>query len=136
MPTLRTLSFHEKWARMFVHYAYEYPLPLRLVVISLLIRADTSECERIFSLMNDLKTAERSSMGQQNLKNLMLWHIMGSTTNEEGKKEKMKCRDVPVMAILKEFCAMADGMCGRKAHRPTEVPKYEYEKHRMPIKLE
>ena len=86
--------------------------------------------------MNDIKTSERSSMGQQNLKNLMLWHIMGSTTNEEGKKEKMKCRDVPVMAILKEFCAMADGMCGRKAHRPTEVPKYEYEKHRMPIKLE
>ena len=66
----------------------------------------------------------------------MLWHIMGSTTNEEGKKEKMKCRDVPVTAILKEFCAMADGMCGRKAHRPTEVPKYEYERHRMPVKLE
>ena len=66
----------------------------------------------------------------------MLWHIMGSTTNEEGKKEKMKCRDVPVMAILKEFRAMADGMRGRKAHRPAEVPKYEYEKHRMPIKLE
>ena len=41
-------------------------------VISLLIPADTSECERIFSLMNDLKTAERNSMGQQNLKNLML----------------------------------------------------------------
>ena len=27
--------------------------------------------------MNDLKTAERNfMMGQQNLKNLMLWHIM------------------------------------------------------------
>ena len=47
----------------------------------------------------------------------------------------MKCRDVPVMAILKELRTMADGMRGRKAHRPAEVPKYEYEKHRMPIKL-
>ena len=50
-----------------VQYADEYALVLRLVVISLLIPADTSECERIFSLMNDLKTAERNSMGQQNL---------------------------------------------------------------------
>ena len=46
----------------------EYPLHLRLVVISLIVPADTSECERIFSLMND--------MGQLNLKNLMLWHRM------------------------------------------------------------
>ena len=72
VPTLRTLSFHQLWANMLVQYADEYALVLRLVVISLLIPADTSECERIFSLMNDLKTAERSLMGQQNLKNLML----------------------------------------------------------------
>ena len=106
-----------------------------LVVISLLIPADTSECERIFSLMNDLKTSERSSMGQENLKNLMLWHIMGHTINADGRKEKMACRNVPVMAILKEFRAMADGVRGRKAHRPQQVPKYEYEKHRAPIKV-
>jgi hypothetical protein len=105
--------------------------------ISLLIPADTSECERIFSLMNDLKTSERASMGQQILKNLMLWHdIMGYTTDTEGKKEKMKCRDVPVMAILKEFRAMADGVRGRKPHHPAEVPKYEYEKCRAPIKVD
>ena len=42
--------------------------------------------------MNDIKTAERSSMGQQNLKNLMLWHIMGYKM-EHGKKEKMPCRE-------------------------------------------
>ena len=127
VPTLRTLTFHEVWARVLVQYSHEYELVLRLVVISLLIPADTSECERIFSLMNDIKTSERSSMGQQNLKNLMLWHIMGS---------KMPCRNVPVMAILREFREMAAGVCGRKAHRPQEVPKYEYEKHRAPVKLE
>ena len=52
----RTLTFHQLWANMLVQYADEYALVLRLVVISLLIPADTSECERIFSLMNDLKT--------------------------------------------------------------------------------
>ena len=58
--------------------------------------------------------------GQQNLKNLMLWHIMGYKTETEGKKVKMPCCDVPVMAILKEFRSMAfenGGTLGRKAHR-------------------
>ena len=112
---------------------------LRLVVISLLIPADTSECERVFSLMNDIKTELRSRMGQQALKNLMHWHIMGSqTTGAGGKKVQMLCRDVPVMAILKEFRAMAfenGGTRGRKAHRPEEVPKYEYEKCCAVIKV-
>ena len=31
---------------------------------------------------------------------------------------------------------MADGERGRKAHRPAEVPKYEYEKFRAPVKVE
>ena len=48
----------------------------------------------------------------------------------------MACRDVPVMAILKEFRMMADGVHGRKPHRPAQVPKYEYEKHRAPIKVD
>ena len=47
-----------------------------------------------------------------------------------------ECKDVPVMAILKEFRAMAEGVRGRKAHRPAEVPKYEYEKCRAPIKVD
>ena len=45
VPTLRTLSFHELWARMLVQYSDEYALVLRLVIISLLkllIPADTS----------------------------------------------------------------------------------------------
>jgi len=46
-----------------VHCNDEYTLVLRLVVIALIIPADTSECERIFSLMNDIKTAERAWMG-------------------------------------------------------------------------
>ena len=74
---LATLKFHALWARMLLNFSDEYPLVLRLVVLMLLIPCDTSECERIFSLMNDIKTAERSSLEQQNLKNLMLWHFAG-----------------------------------------------------------
>ena len=69
---MRTLSFHELWVRVQVQFTDQYRLVLRLNVISLLIPADTSECERIFSLMNDVKTSERSNLGQQKLKDLML----------------------------------------------------------------
>ena len=62
--------------------------------------ADTSECERIFSLMNNIKTADRASMGQQNLKNLMLWHDMG---------KELSPQELPVMTILKEFREIGDG---------------------------
>ena len=133
---LLSRKFIDLWAGMLVQYTDESPLVLKLVVITLLLPCDTSECERIFSLMNDLKTAERNRLNQENLKNLMLWHIMGYTMGADGKKEKMKSHDVPVMAILKEFRAMADGTHGRKPHHPAEVPKYEYEKLRAPVKVE
>ena len=76
--------------------------------------------------MNNIKTADRARMGQQNLKNLMLWHEMG---------KELTPQELPVMAILKEFRAMA-GPGGRTAHRPSEPSTYEYEKHRFnPAKL-
>ena len=75
---LMNLGFHELWARMLVKFSDEYPLVLRLVVIMLLIPMDTSECERIFSLLNDMKTSERNSLGQVNLRNLMKWYICSS----------------------------------------------------------
>jgi hypothetical protein len=124
---LMSLSFHELWARMLIQFSDQYALVLRLVVITLLIPVDTSECERIFSLMNDIKTPERSSMGQQNLKNLMLWHAL-AVKQVDGKFKPMDCKDVPVMEILKEFRAMA-GPKGRKAHRAAPKVSYEYEKH-------
>ena len=107
-------KFHDLWARMLVQFSDEYPLVLRLVVIALLIPADTSECERIFSLMNDIKTSERERLGQTVLRNLMHWHI-------EGKE--MALKDVPTMAILKEWRAMATGPKGRGPHRPANPPK-------------
>ena len=74
--------------------------------------------------MNDIKRAERARMGQRNLRNLMIWHHHGKAR---------ACKDVPVMAILKEFRAMAR-LRGRQAHRAQPTPTYEYEReasHRM-----
>ena len=78
------------------------------------IPVDTSECERIFSLMNNLKTAQHSRLGN-NLKNLMLWHTMAKDT---------PCAEVPVMEILNEFRALA-GIRGRNAHRGSNPPQYD-----------
>ena len=53
---MRTRKYHDLWSHMLIHFHEQYPLPLRLVAIALILPADTSECERIFSLMNDIKT--------------------------------------------------------------------------------
>ena len=66
--------------------------PVSACVQTLIGTTQTSECERIFSLMNDLKTSERNSLGQANLKHLMTWHVGG---------KDLKSEQVPVMDILK-----------------------------------
>ena len=112
---LSSRTFHELWPHMLIHFSDEYPDILRLVVIALLIPTDTSECERIFSLMNDLKTAQRSALAEK-LSSLMVWHVAGRT---------MPCCDVPVLDILHEFRALA-GIRGRNAHRGHQLPVYDH----------
>ena len=125
---LSSLRFHELWARMLLHYHESYPLPLRLVVIALLIPVDTSECERIFSLMNDIKTAERASMGSATLKNIMLWHRAARRIGEDGALSSvaLSCAQLPAMEIVKIFKDMA-GPKGRNRHRAALRPQYAYE---------
>jgi len=97
-------------------FSDEYPLALRIVVITLLVPADTSECERVFSLMNDIKTELRSTMKQKTLKHLMIWHSIA---------KDLKCEEVPVMDILKKFRDCA-GIRGRRRHTGTNPPSYGY----------
>ena len=113
---LESRKFHDLWPHMLVHFDDKYNLILRLVAVALLVPTDTSECERVFSLMNDLKTAERNSLKQATLKHLMLWHSLA---------KDLSCEQVPVMAILKEFRELS-GLRGRHAHRGQHPPKYEY----------
>ena len=75
---------------------------LKLVALMLLLPMDTSECERIFSLMNDLKSAERSQLTPRVLKNLMIWHYYG---------KKIAVSELPAYEILREWykvCEEAD----------------------------
>ena len=75
---LSSRTFHELWQHMLIHFSDEYPDILRLVVIALLIPTVTppSASAHIFSLMNDLKTVERSRLDEK-LSSLMLWHVAG-----------------------------------------------------------
>ena len=108
--------FHSLWSHVLIQYHERFSLVLRLVAISLILPTDTSECERVFSLMNDLKTELRSRLGQENLRNLMVWH----TAAKDLPFEK-----VPVLEILEEFRNLS-GIRGRKAHRGTAPPKYDF----------
>ena len=71
--------------------------------------------EHIFSLMNRLKKADRSSLSQVTLSNIMIW----DTIAKELSYDKMS-----VQEIFKEFRAMA-GVRGRTAHNPTPPPKLQ-----------
>ena len=113
---LKSRKFHDLWSHMLVHFCDEYKLVLRLVSIALLIPCDTSECERVFSLMNDLKTAERNRLGQANLTHLMIWHLCSKDRS---------CAELDVRPILDEFVRLA-GPQGRKTHRGTKPPEYTY----------
>ena len=116
---LRNRDFHDLWAQMLVQYNSHYTYVLRLVAIALMVPVDTSECERVFSLMNDLKTSERNALGQANLRNLMVWHTAA---------KDLACADLPVMSSLKKFRELSSSSTkGRYAHRPTEPPVYDYE---------
>lgn len=116
-PGLNTLKFHEFWSRMLVFRLGEFPLILRLVAITMVIPVDTSECERVFSLMNDIKTTERCRLGSS-LKYIMLWHRLACKKGEDGSlsPEHLTCAELPVMGIIKKWREMA-GPRGRTAHR-------------------
>ena len=93
-PGLMGRKFNDLWPHMLVQFGDNYPHVLRLAAILLLMPVDTSECERIFSLMNKIKTVGRSSLSQANLRNLMLWHYHG---------KKFTLQNIPWLSILKEF---------------------------------
>ena len=63
---------------------------LRFVVFMLLVPVDTSEAERIFSLMNDIKTHGRTRLQQHNLNAMMVWNYYGNKLEPHGKCQCMK----------------------------------------------
>jgi hypothetical protein len=75
-PSLCKLKYAELYTRLFDHSSEKsnplhYHNVLLLVAIVMCMAIDTSICERGFSLMNLLKTAKRSTMGNELLRILM-----------------------------------------------------------------
>ena len=68
-PTLRTLTFHQLWANMLVKTKVRGRVcaVLRLVVISLLIPADTSECAMPAELDGPAKPQEPDAVANNGL---------------------------------------------------------------------
>ena len=64
-------SFSEFLKHMREHYKPRYPWFLVLVLIALLMPIGSAECERMFSLMNGLKTDIRNRMSNSRLNDLM-----------------------------------------------------------------
>ena len=95
---LRSLKYHELWARMLTQFTGDFPLVLKLVVIALLIPVDTSECERVFSLMNDLKTSERNSLGQENLKNTVASRCLSRPSSRSSSSSVAPRGAIPTKA--------------------------------------
>ena len=99
---------------MLTHFTDEYSRVLRLVVVALLIPADTSECERVFSLMNDLKTSERNMLGQASLKDMMIWHTV---------TKRLECKEVPVWCPSRRSSTSSARSAASKGVMPTEGPR-------------
>ena len=94
------LPYQELYTRLFDHRSdknddQHYYHVLLLVVIVMCIAVDTSVCERGFSLMNNLKTARRSRMGDGLLRILMTICSLGTEWEDPTR--------IPVAAIVEEW---------------------------------
>jgi hypothetical protein len=60
------------WSTVMAALGDRYPYFMEIVVLYMLLPMDTSECERIFSLMNRLKTQVRNRLSNKRLNDLMI----------------------------------------------------------------
>ena len=72
-PSLMSMPFKSLSARMLSMFTAQFPLILRLVAIAMTLTTDTSGCERVISLMNDLQTEFQTRMEHDCLRSQMWW---------------------------------------------------------------
>jgi hypothetical protein len=70
------MEFNVLWPRMLSRSGFvkQFSLVLRIVGIAVTFTVDTSWCERLISLMDDLKTKFQERMGHGYLRDLVWWH--------------------------------------------------------------
>jgi hypothetical protein len=64
------MKFNELWPIMLDGYAQQLNFILRVVGIALTFSVDTSGCERLISLMHNLKTKFQEKMAHETLRDL------------------------------------------------------------------
>ena len=67
------MKFNELWPMM-LDVAQQFNFILRVVGIALTFSVDTSGCERLISLMNNLKTKFQEKMAHETLSDLVWWY--------------------------------------------------------------
>jgi len=72
--SLSRMKFNELSPIMLDGYAQQFNFNLRVVGIALTFSVDTSGCERLISLMNDLKTKFQEKMAHETLRDLVWWY--------------------------------------------------------------
>ena len=82
-------SHSEFWRFMRMHYQERYPWFLRLVLIILLVPIGSAECERMFSLMNRLKTDLRNRMKNGRLNDLMTVNRLAPSTLSDEELDEV-----------------------------------------------
>jgi hypothetical protein len=82
-------SHSEFWRFMRMHYQERYPWFLRLVLIILLVPIGSAECERMFSLMNRLKTDLRNRMKNGRLDDLMTVNRLAPSTLSDEELDEL-----------------------------------------------
>ncbi len=67
------MKFSELWPMMLDRYSFNFILRVVQVEIALTFSVDTSGCEPLISLMNDLKTKFQEKMAHETLRDLVWW---------------------------------------------------------------
>ncbi len=71
--SLMLMPFRQLWARMLSMLTAQFPLILRVIATAMTFTTDTSGCERLISLMNDVQAEFQSRMGHGCLRSQMWW---------------------------------------------------------------
>jgi hypothetical protein len=72
--SLSRMKFNELWPMMLDGYARQFNFILRVVGVALTFSVDTSGCERLISLLNNLKTKFQEKMAHETLRDLVWWY--------------------------------------------------------------
>jgi len=86
---VKSCTHSEFWGFMRNHYQERYPWLLWIVLIIRLVPIGSAECERMFSLMNRLKTDLRNRMKNSTLNDLMTVNRLAPETLSEDELDEL-----------------------------------------------